>query len=236
MMKAPKTVTLKKHDILVLRNCNADMTSHNGFKWPKRGPVRCRDWKSDFRCGNGLHGLPWGIGSTNYFYSGEDIVWLVVRVDSRKMQHGEGNMIDKCKFPEGHVVYSGSRDAAVALIQRVGGKAAERCVYGQSTSGYSGQSTSGNYGQSTSRNYGQSTSGYSGQSTSGSYGQSTSGNSGHSYALHNSKAKAGKGGVIVLSQWVNNRWECRVAHVGRKGIKPDTWYKLNEKLEFVKAT
>ena len=48
--------------VLVLRTCAADMTSYGGFKWPKSGPVKCDDWKPRAECGNGLHGLLWGVG------------------------------------------------------------------------------------------------------------------------------------------------------------------------------
>ena len=47
---------------LVLRTCNPDMTSHNGFVWPTNGPVSCPDWRDDYSCGHGLHGLLWGEG------------------------------------------------------------------------------------------------------------------------------------------------------------------------------
>jgi hypothetical protein len=41
----------------VLKTVNADMTSHNNFKWKKKGIVECNDFKKTKKCGNGLHGL-----------------------------------------------------------------------------------------------------------------------------------------------------------------------------------
>src|SRR3990167_7962561 len=50
---------MKQNDeeVIVLRTCNADMTSYNGFKWPESGQVKCDDWDSKPECGNGLHGI-----------------------------------------------------------------------------------------------------------------------------------------------------------------------------------
>ena len=47
----------------ILRTCAADMTSHDGFEWPREGFVSAPDWKATDACGNGLHGLPWGEGN-----------------------------------------------------------------------------------------------------------------------------------------------------------------------------
>lgn len=50
---------------LVLRVCNADMTSHGGFRWPADGYVEAYDWKPKAECGNGLHGWLWGEGDVS---------------------------------------------------------------------------------------------------------------------------------------------------------------------------
>lgn len=51
------------------------------------------------------------------------------------------------------------------------------------------------------------------------------------------EAKAGVGGYIILTRWsdIMKRYHARVAHVGENGIKPDTWYTLDENCKFVKA-
>src|SRR4030067_154086 len=36
--------------VLILRTCNADMTSHRGFIWPEAGPVEDPDWKQTPNC------------------------------------------------------------------------------------------------------------------------------------------------------------------------------------------
>ena len=112
-------ITLKPNEILVLRDVRADMTSRNGFHWPKSGSVEAPDWRDDDKCGGGLHGLPWGVGG-DYRIGGSDATWLVVRVctDPGNYQHGSGKMCDKCKFREGEVVFCGSREDAVEIIAR----------------------------------------------------------------------------------------------------------------------
>ena len=33
--------------VLLLRTVDGDMKSHNGFQWPRKGPVSCPDWKPE---------------------------------------------------------------------------------------------------------------------------------------------------------------------------------------------
>lgn len=100
--------------VLCLRTCNADLTSHNGFTWPKKGPVSCDDWKPVAECGNGLHGLLWGVGDASYLNNSEQAKWLVVKVAAADVV----DIQDKVKFPRGQVVFCGSRERAVAYIQK----------------------------------------------------------------------------------------------------------------------
>ena len=135
----PKTV-------LVLRTCNGDMTSYNGFVWPKEGPVKCADWDPKPRCGGGLHGLLWGVGDGHLLSWEDSALWLVVRVAlADVVSIGD----DKVKFSSGIVEHCGSQESATQYIFENG--AAGKAVVGLSvTSGYKGQSTSGHKGQSTS--------------------------------------------------------------------------------------
>jgi hypothetical protein len=48
-------------------------------------------------------------------------------------------------------------------------------------------------------------------------------------------AKAGKDGAIALRWNEGDKPRIAVAYVGENGIKPDTFYKLNAKGEFVEA-
>jgi hypothetical protein len=250
--KVPRNIKLGKDEILVLRSNKSDMTSYNGFKWPLRGPVEAPDWKNTDKCGNGLHGLPWGVGG-NYCNMDDTAVWIVVRVSTRKgrYQHGSGEMTDKCKFKSGVVIFSGTRDDAVAVI-------AAQCPmpwamrwWPASTSGENAPaSTSGaNAPASTSgRKAPASTSGWnapastSGEdapaSTSGENAPaSTSGADSCAIALGiRGLAAAGKNGIVAVKWYDGRRYRLVVGYVGENGIKPNAFYCCNNmgKLEEVK--
>ena len=66
--------------VLVLRLCNADMSSRGGFTWPEIGHVEAPDWKATVECGNGLHGWLWGEGDHSVAKWCTDSKWLVVEV------------------------------------------------------------------------------------------------------------------------------------------------------------
>ena len=110
-------ITLNGDEILVLRNCRDDGSSHNGFVWPESGFVECPDWVDNEVCGNGLHGLPWGVGSVSYFYE-EPAKWLVFVASTAKGRyvHGVGDFTDKCKSASARVVYCGEKQGAIDLI------------------------------------------------------------------------------------------------------------------------
>ena len=66
--------------VYVLRTCNANLTSYNGFRWPASGRVTAPDWKPVNNCGSGLHGLLWGEGDGSHLSLVADARWLVVGV------------------------------------------------------------------------------------------------------------------------------------------------------------
>ena len=190
---------------LVLRTCNSDMTSFDGFKWPKKGAVKAPDWDPKPECGHGLHGLLHGCGNGNLLYNNPKAKWLIVKVL-------KGTCIDlggKVKFPKGTVVYAGTKEEAVKIIAEAYPEApvvfaarhsGDHGVStsgdgGASTSGDYGESTSGNYGTSTSGDYGASTSGYYGKSASGDYGKSTSGDCGKSTSGYQGTSTSGNYGT-----------------------------------------
>jgi hypothetical protein len=215
--------TKSRKTVLVLRTCsNKDMTSHNGFKWPKTGMVEAPDWDGGkMVCGGGLHGLEMGEQSGKYLDWSPDAVWLVVKVTvADGYATGDGELKDKCKFRRGVVVYCGAKDGAVKYLLSHGANP-QKCVCGTSTSGDSGTSTSG-YG-------GTSTSGYSGTSTSGYRGTSTSsGNHGLSLVGRYGKVRSRDKGVMLAEWWddTNQRRRIATAYVGEDGIKADAWYKV----------
>ena len=132
----------KSNLVPVMRTCNADMTSYDGFKWPRKGLVTCPDWEPTYRCGNGLHGLLNGEGNGGLLNWADDAVWLVVMTDASTIFSGQGDLIDKCKFPGGTVVFSGARDKAIAEMVMHGADPA-KIVGGTATAGDRGTATAG---------------------------------------------------------------------------------------------
>jgi hypothetical protein len=135
--------------------------------------------------------------------------------------------------------YSGaataSGDSGAATASGVYGEATASGYYGAATaSGYSGAATaSGDYGAATaSGDSGAATaSGYSGAATaSGDYGAATaSGRYGQAQ---------GKEGCALFLVYRDDSWKiihAKAAIVGQDGIKPDTFYSLNDKGEFVEV-
>lgn len=105
----------------VLRTVARDGISACGFKWPTSGFVRAPDWKPDYRCGHGLHGLLMGAGAATYLDFREPSArWLVVKVPLDCLMHGLEDMLDKCKFERGEVVFSGDCPGALAFLRSVG--------------------------------------------------------------------------------------------------------------------
>ena len=132
--------------VLVLRTCKADLTSPapeaRGFRWPESGPVSCPDWDPGPReCGGGLHGFLHGEGSGSLACWDADAKWLVIEVDKAKIVKVDNT---KVRFPDGVVLYAGSREVATAMISA---RYPDACVIGgTSTSGDGGTSTSGDGG------------------------------------------------------------------------------------------
>ena len=101
-----KNLKLKENEVLVLRDCRPGMTSQNGFQYPTQGMVIAPDWEPSYKCGHGLHGFLWGEGVSGYFISNNTLgqKFLVLKVSKEDLIHGEGDLIDKCKFRKGRVV------------------------------------------------------------------------------------------------------------------------------------
>ena len=128
---------------LVLRTCDADGTSHDGFVWPEAGPVACSDWESIAECGHGLHGALWGEGDGSLFRWQEDARWQVLEVPTDTIVDLGG----KVKFPAATVLFTGGRLAATAfLAERAPGRA---IIGGTATAGYRGTATAGDDGTAT---------------------------------------------------------------------------------------
>jgi hypothetical protein len=237
-MAKTKPYKLPKGKGLILRTCAADMTGYGGFKWPKRGLVKCPDWDPAPRCGGGLHGLWQGEGSgTLLKIDDSSRVWIVAEVDEAKVVHiNDGDSI-KCKVPSAKVVFCGDSKGATDFIA-IHCKDAKAIVGGTSTSGDGGTSTSGDGGTSTSGVGGTSTSGDRGTSTSGVGGTSTSGDRGTSTSGVGGTSQTGDVGIIVC-RWHDSaagRFRLAVGYVGEDGIKSNTFYRANERGKLVEVT
>lgn len=102
----------------ILKSVKADMTSYNGFLWPKEGPVEAPDWDPKPECGNGLHGWLWGQGDFSLEVKA-DARWLIAAIN-------KGDAIDlfgKVKIPRVWVVFYG--DSAAATVR--GDSGADNC-------------------------------------------------------------------------------------------------------------
>jgi hypothetical protein len=244
MEKIMKKTTKKTAEtVLVLRTCSANMTSHGGFKWPKRGPVSAPDWIDNFQCGNGLHGWLWGEGDGTLGYDNTlNAKWLVVRVLASEVRHGKGHLIGKCKFPRGYVVHCGDHKSATEYIVKHG--ASGKAVIGSTvTAGHYDTATAGHYGTATAGDYGTATAGYKGTVTAGHYGTATAGHYGTATAGHYGTATAGHGGTAMAGykgticikyyDVQKDRYRIAIAYVGENGIMPNKKYKLNDSHEFV---
>ena len=179
--------TEPKKTVLVLRTCNADGTSHGGFRWPLDvgAAVEAPDWRDDTTCGGGLHGWLWGSGNWKLKSKDANRVWMVLAVDELSIRDLDG----KVKFPRCTVAYisndwasaMGFIRGAAAYIERF---AAEEIA--TATGDYGHASATGNSGHaSATGNSGHaSATGNSGHaSATGDYGHaSATGYSGHASA------------------------------------------------------
>ena len=215
-MTARKTAVER---VLVLRTCNADMTSHGGFKWPTSGAVTASDWQPTAECGNGLHGFLWGEGDGSLASWEPNAKWLVVSVAASDVV----NLGGKVKFRAGRVVYCGDRLGATSYIaKRAPGRA---IIGGVATAGDYGTATAGDGGTATAGYRGTATAGDGGTATAGNYGTATAGYGGTATAGDGGTATAGDGGTLVLRWHVVARYRLAVFYVGDDGIEPNVAYR-----------
>ncbi|MGY3090587.1 hypothetical protein ACVWYF_003642, partial [Hymenobacter sp. UYAg731] len=174
MKKKPTLLITPESPVLVLRICQPDGHSRNGFYWPKAGPVTCPDWIENDECGNGLHGWLRGEGDGSVaapgLFTTPDALWLAVEVPAYVELSG------KVKFPAGTVVCSGDRLLVTEYLKANG--CAGSLIGGTATAGDSGTATAGDRGTATAGDRGTATAGDSGTATAGDSGTATAGDSG----------------------------------------------------------
>jgi hypothetical protein len=240
----------------IIRTCNSDFTSHNGFRWPALGEVVCPDFDAAKECGAGLFGFLNGCGKGWLAAWSGKPQWLLVAVPSDTII----DFGDKVKFPSGEVVFS-SQDqlAVIAELERLNPETKHMDVIGRplpplkqptfkqvrheynerrrieflqkmNAKGYRGTSTSGELDTSNSGCFGRSASRHNGTSTSGDYGTSVSGMRGASIVGIHGKAKSGLGGHLIFSYADNGTKKFASFLVDGKTVKADTFYKYDGKL------
>ncbi len=195
---------MEEPTVLVLRTCNATMTSYGGFVWPRYGPVEAPDWDPTPHCGNGLHGLLFGVGDSNMLDWAEDAVWMVVQVRVADIVD-LGNAV---KFRRGNVIYAGDQAIATRIIYDyhpgpvhgvcivVGdGKKAMTGDHGRATAGAGGIATGGQCSIAIVGNGGKASVGFDGTARAGDGGHAVAGERGRAYAGHGGSATVGNYGI-----------------------------------------
>ena len=188
----------EKAKVLVLRTCNADRTSHNGFLWPEGGPVSAPDWNPEVVCGYGLHGFLWGEGDGSLANWTSDAKWLVAEVERESIV----DLAGKVKFPSATVVFCGDRLGATSYLAEHGGHG-RAIVGGTATAGNRGTATAGDEGTATAGDAGTATAGYAGTAT------------------------AGYRGTIQAKWWDSsaNRYRIATGYIGEDGLLPNVKYR-----------
>jgi len=237
---------------LLLRTCRPDMTSHQGFRWPRpdedlgHGPgvAVAADWNPAPRCGGGLHGLPDGQGDASLLNWSDDAVWMVVEsIGAESVDLG-----GKVKVRSARVVFAGDRSGALACLRAAGVTGAlpgdvvaagykgtaTAGDWGTATVGDGGTATVGDWGTATAGAYGTATAGDRGTATAGYGGTATAGYGGTATAGYGGTATAGDGGTAVLKWWDGRRYRLAVGYVG-EGLLPDRPYRLDDDGNFIEV-
>ena len=212
---------------LVLRCCNADMSSKNGFVWPGVGGIATApDWVDNDACGNGLHGWLCGQGdhNTSDYWSQADAKWLVVEVVFADIRMLGG----KCKFQSGKVVFVGTKSEAAAYIIAHEPQAANVAVIGAIFEcGENGVLQGGALSVLTGGNHATMTGGNSATITGGDSATMTGGNSATMTGGNYATMTGGNSAIMHFTYFDGKRTRTVIAYVGEDGIKPNVAYKLD---------
>ena len=208
--------------VLILRTCNADMTSRGKFTYPESGWVEAPDWDGGLDvCGGGLHGFRWGCGSGQLANWDSDAKWLVIAADASDVADVTADNGGKCKFRGGIVVCCGDRKVATDYL--IANGAAGMPVIGSTLTGGDRSTLTGGDRSTL-------TGGYLSTLTGGDLSTLTGG--------RDSTLTGGYRSTLTVKHWDCEAAQSRiaVAYVGEGGIKPNTPYRYDvAKGEFVEA-
>ena len=199
--------------VLILRTCDADMTSRGGFRWPESGPVEAPDWNHEPTCGGGLHGFLWGEGNGGLASWDDDARWLVVRVLAADVV----DLGDKVKFPRGDVVFIGDRKAATDYIIEHGARGP---VIGCLRVGGYGSTVTGGYGSTVTGGDDSTVTGGDCSTVTGGYGSTVTGGD-------DSTVTGGDYSTLSVKWWDGSRHRIAVAYVSEDGIEANVPYRVN---------
>ncbi len=109
-------IDLNENEILVLRTCDSNGQSFRGFQWPLEvgAIIEAPDWNPEPILEGGLHGLPWGEGSSNCILKESDTIWMLIAVDNTK---DYVEFINGCKFKKGRIAYIGKQEDTIETLQ-----------------------------------------------------------------------------------------------------------------------
>jgi hypothetical protein len=221
--------------VLVLRSSDIQRKAYGGFQYPEFGWVECADFDSKPRCGGGLHALLNGVGDYSLLNLDPDAVWQVIAVDPETVVSLDGGA--KVKFPGGHVIYTGTKEGAVAHFpngrdtaegyakrasaEGLMSKAEARGTRSQaSSSGYGSQASSsgdGSQASSSGTRSQASSSGYGSQASSSGYGsQASSSGDGSQASSSGYGSQASSSGT--RSQASSSGYGSQASSSGRGGI------------------
>ena len=251
--KGKEIKMLQTGKALILRTCDANGCSHNGFQWPGSGAVTAPDWQETSECGNGLHGLLNGEGSGALLDWSPDATWFVAEINSWIDLGG------KVKFPAATVLHKGDRMSATAFMQTNGyngaivGGTATAGDFGTATAGYRGSATAGVGGTATAGDYGTATAGDDGSATAGYYGTATAGDDGTAMAGDDGTATAGDDGTAtagnrgtamagvggtILIRWfdkISGRYRIATGYIGEDNLQAGIAYRVDDRGSFFAA-
>jgi hypothetical protein len=150
-----KNYKVKKGCVLILRTCDENLKSYNGFQWKKSGVVSAPDFMSTKECGHGLHGFLKGSGDVSLLPSSNmDIYkWLICEVKESEIIELDG----KVKFPSCTVIYCGEMIEAVSILKTI--YPDSPVIACTATAGRFGMATAGGHGMATAGGHGMATAG-----------------------------------------------------------------------------
>jgi len=243
----------------MLKTVHNNMTSYNGFKWKKRGIVTCPDWKDTAECGNGLHGLPMGIGNSSFLLWNTSAKWIVFEALG-----GYIELNGKAKCESAKVLFCGDRKGATdylvkhgADISKVVGAFQSGGDWSQLTGGDMSHLTGGEGSHLKGGDWSHLTGGKGSHLTGGDVSHLTGEEGSHLTGGEGSHLKGGdwshltggkgskltgemgsvlsggKGSALIFLWWDGNCQRVVVGYVEKKGLLPNVKYRLSQNHQIV---